>query len=93
MVVDEIGGQENRLTKRTIRRNLKTKIFKKGNKSEENDETCAICLKDFEEDENIGILSCQHQFHRDCLTNWLINKNSCPMCRATAIVLINNQIR
>lgn len=29
----------------------------------------------------VNLYECGHQFHVDCLQNWLKNKNTCPLCR------------
>jgi hypothetical protein len=51
---------------------------------------CPICREegneegeDDEDDKNSGWckLVCTHIFHRVCITNWLKNKNTCPLCR------------
>jgi hypothetical protein len=41
---------------------------------------CAICMEDVG---NKGVynLSCGHLFHNGCLDQWLLNNNTCPMCR------------
>ena len=47
-------------------------------------EQCAICLSD----ENLleGFLtSCNHQFHAECLQQWIAKQNSCPICRSSII--------
>ncbi|GAB2282627.1 hypothetical protein Dimus_017166 [Dionaea muscipula] len=47
---------------------------------------CTICLDDFEEGQNVGKLDCNHKFHFQCIKNWLLQKNSCPICKAPAAV-------
>jgi len=42
--------------------------------------TCTICFSPFEEGDKIGDLSCQHEFHVDCLKGWAQRKNACPLC-------------
>jgi len=45
---------------------------------------CAICLTDYKEGDKIcGSPNklCQHQFHRTCITKWLMKKEECPYCR------------
>ncbi|CAK75456.1 unnamed protein product (macronuclear) [Paramecium tetraurelia] len=44
--------------------------------------TCYICQEDFKEEEVELEMSCSHNFHKDCLTQWLKINNSCPVCRA-----------
>ena len=44
---------------------------------------CAICLLDFEVNEDARQLNCggRHKFHEICLFTWLENKRTCPKCR------------
>ncbi|KAM9175066.1 RING finger protein 122 isoform 2-T2 [Mergus octosetaceus] len=42
--------------------------------------TCAVCLEDFKAKEELGVLPCQHAFHRKCLVKWLEVRCVCPMC-------------
>ena len=46
---------------------------------------CAICMMAFEEDEEVTPLPCNpgHYFHSPCITRWLTENNTCPICRAT----------
>jgi ankyrin repeat protein len=47
-------------------------------------EQCAICLSH----ENLleGFMtSCNHQFHAECLQQWIAKHNSCPICRSSII--------
>ena len=47
-------------------------------------EQCAICLSD----ENLFkgyMTSCNHQFHAECLQQWISKHNTCPMCRSSII--------
>jgi hypothetical protein len=39
---------------------------------------CVICFEDF----NVGVrLPCSHMFHANCIQDWLLVGNSCPLCR------------
>ncbi|XP_051973240.1 RING finger protein 122-like isoform X1 [Xyrauchen texanus] len=42
--------------------------------------TCAVCLEDFRTKDELGVLPCQHTFHRRCLVKWLEVRRACPMC-------------
>ncbi|XP_010523766.1 PREDICTED: E3 ubiquitin-protein ligase RHA1B [Tarenaya hassleriana] len=46
-------------------------------------ESCAVCLYEFESEEEIRWLSnCRHIFHRTCLDRWLDHdQKTCPLCR------------
>lgn len=50
--------------------------------SDEPLETCSVCLED--NVENMGELSelsCKHNFHTNCIKEWLKNCMTCPLCR------------
>ncbi len=43
---------------------------------------CPVCMDDFEQDQEVRVLPCQHSFHPDCIDPWLLNvSGSCPLCR------------
>ncbi|RUS16079.1 hypothetical protein BC938DRAFT_476713, partial [Jimgerdemannia flammicorona] len=48
---------------------------------DEIDESCAICLGDYEPTEWIRILPCTHYFHKNCIDQWLLTDKSCPLCK------------
>jgi len=50
-------------------------------------ELCAICLLEFEQDEPIKQLPCNHFFHADCIEPWLIKRGDCPLCKRHIITL------
>ncbi|XP_037543525.1 E3 ubiquitin-protein ligase RNF43 [Nematolebias whitei] len=41
---------------------------------------CAICLEEFQEGQNLRIISCAHEFHRECVDPWLLQHRTCPLC-------------
>jgi len=41
--------------------------------------TCAICIDT--ENSQITLTSCRHTFHDDCLKEWMLSSNTCPICR------------
>ncbi|KAK4379565.1 hypothetical protein RND71_001427 [Anisodus tanguticus] len=61
--------------------------FKKGEGLVENTE-CAVCLSEFQEDENLRLLpKCSHAFHLPCIDTWLKSHPNCPLCRANVVSL------
>eukprot|EP00903_Cladosiphon_okamuranus_P007197 g6988.t1 len=42
------------------------------------EESCAICMTDFEADDEISVLPCDHAFHSVCIRKWLLMRNRCP---------------
>lgn len=51
---------------------------------------CAICLTRLRSGETIGDIPCGHVFHKDCLKDWLVRKNRCPICQQTGIARIRS---
>ncbi|QPG73036.1 hypothetical protein FOA43_000340 [Brettanomyces nanus] len=48
-------------------------------------ERCPICMIGYQEGDPGRKLKCKHAFHRECVDEWLINDNTCPICRAKAL--------
>ncbi|WVZ23201.1 hypothetical protein V8G54_001745 [Vigna mungo] len=50
-------------------------------------ETCAVCLTEFEKNDEIRRLAnCRHIFHRGCLDRWMgYDQKTCPLCRTPFI--------
>jgi len=43
---------------------------------------CSICLEDYNEEDKLRILKCEHGFHTECIDKWLLECNyKCPVCR------------
>ncbi|KAE9621463.1 hypothetical protein Lal_00042069 [Lupinus albus] len=42
---------------------------------------CAVCKDDIAVNDNAKILPCNHLYHSDCITPWLLSHDSCPLCR------------
>ena len=47
-------------------------------------ESCVICLSEFESGDALRLLPCGHRFHRKCVDNWLPKSKACPICRCNA---------
>uniref|UniRef100_A0A4W4FK20 RING finger protein 122 n=1 Tax=Electrophorus electricus TaxID=8005 RepID=A0A4W4FK20_ELEEL len=55
-------------------------------------QTCAVCLEDFRVKDELGVLPCQHAFHRRCVVKWLEVRCVCPMCNK-ALAGVSDQHR
>ncbi|KAI3971845.1 hypothetical protein MKW92_028592, partial [Papaver armeniacum] len=46
-----------------------------------NDETgiCTICQAEYERQERVSVLKCGYEYHTDCIRQWLMEKNFCPI--------------
>ncbi|KAM3390985.1 hypothetical protein ACQJBY_012565 [Aegilops geniculata] len=42
---------------------------------------CAVCLKEFEVDDKVTTMPCDHYFHQGCISEWLKVSCVCPLCR------------
>lgn len=43
---------------------------------------CTVCMVNFKEGEQLRLLPCMHQYHRQCIDHWLFNfSNNCPICQ------------
>ncbi|CDW55518.1 E3 ubiquitin-protein ligase Arkadia [Trichuris trichiura] len=45
------------------------------------EDKCSICLLEFERDDSIRTLRCNHFFHVRCIDRWLVINKKCPVCR------------
>ncbi|XP_030537851.2 probable E3 ubiquitin-protein ligase RHG1A isoform X2 [Rhodamnia argentea] len=50
-------------------------------------EACCICQELYNEGEGVGTLECGHDFHTDCIKQWLMHKNLCPICKMTGLTM------
>jgi hypothetical protein len=44
--------------------------------------TCMVCLSEFEVGEEVRVLPCGHVFHAPCIDEWLRRCTDCPICKA-----------
>nr|GEW09329.1 hypothetical protein [Tanacetum cinerariifolium] len=52
--------------------------------SQVKDSKCSICQEECKGDEDLGKLECGHYHHLDCIKQWLLRKNECPICKTVA---------
>ena len=46
------------------------------------DETCTICLDEFEAGDRLRYLPCGHAFHSKCILKWMTERSAtCPLCK------------
>ncbi|XP_051148837.1 E3 ubiquitin-protein ligase MBR1-like [Andrographis paniculata] len=46
---------------------------------------CSICQEKCRKYDEIGRLDCGHYHHVQCIKQWLLQKNQCPICKSAAI--------
>lgn len=48
-------------------------------------DSCCICLNDYEMDEEIQVLRCGHMFHCGCIKDWVTRAQNCPICKESVM--------
>ena len=47
-----------------------------------NNDRCPICYEDFNINESVIVLDCEHNYHNNCIKKWLCEcANTCPLCK------------
>ncbi|XP_004503318.1 uncharacterized protein [Cicer arietinum] len=49
--------------------------------SDQVDKKCSICQEEYEVDDKLGRLNCDHLYHFQCIQQWVAHKNFCPVCK------------
>ncbi|XP_078151376.1 putative E3 ubiquitin-protein ligase ZFP1 isoform X2 [Carex rostrata] len=83
-----IGDVKTGLSKDFILNNLRTHLHKVGVSSDSDaswNDTCIICQGGYDAKDCIGTLDCGHMYHSDCIKEWLVLKNVCPICKKVAL--------
>ncbi|WJX48123.1 RING-type E3 ubiquitin transferase [Trifolium repens] len=66
----------------TIEKYPKILIGESGRLLKPNDNTCSICLSEYQPKETLrSIPECNHYFHVACIDEWLKMNGTCPICR------------
>lgn len=59
--------------------------------AKEIDNSCPICL-DKLENEYANVDACGHRFHLQCIKNWSVVQNTCPLCNARFVSIVTHAI-
>jgi E3 ubiquitin-protein ligase RNF115/126 len=68
-------------TSKSFLEKLPLKTWNKDACANEKHTDCAICLSEYETNDQVISLPCSHAFHKDCGMPWLVEHNVCPTCR------------
>ncbi|KAE8777992.1 E3 ubiquitin ligase BIG BROTHER-related protein [Hordeum vulgare] len=88
---DRIGSVSTALSEEQLAKCLSRVVYKQANPAPEvsrpvvDDVKCSICQEEYTEDEEVGRMKCEHQYHVSCIQEWLRQKNWCPICKASAV--------
>lgn len=55
-------------------------LKKPSSKLNEEEPHCSICLGEYEDDEKLLKLPCEHVYHDECINSWCSNHTRCPLC-------------
>ncbi|KAK8948504.1 RING-H2 finger protein ATL65 [Platanthera zijinensis] len=97
---EQIGVVKTGLSEEFIINNLKISThvpqgtalsLEPSSRSSMENETCSICQVEYEEDEIIGTLDCGHAYHGECVKQWLLIKNLCPICKTSALATMDRR--
>jgi hypothetical protein len=87
---EESNGKKQKILKNNIfeqsMRSLRKVMGIQGvsNSSLYSPKVCPICMEPYKAGDEIAWSKneeCHHAFHLDCILNWLMNNDECPMCR------------
>ncbi|KAL5788290.1 hypothetical protein ACOSP7_005239 [Xanthoceras sorbifolium] len=83
---ERIGDVKTGLTEESVMKLLKQKKYMSTEKETPPDqEPCCVCQEEYADGDDLGTLDCGHDFHTDCIKQWLMQKNLCPICKTTAL--------
>ncbi|CAM8894910.1 unnamed protein product [Rhodiola kirilowii] len=83
---EHIGDVNTGLSEKSIRKNMKQhKYVCVATPNSTDVEPCCVCQEDFFPDDDLGKLDCGHDFHVQCIKQWLLLKNLCPICKTTGL--------
>ncbi|KAF7070930.1 hypothetical protein CFC21_076361 [Triticum aestivum] len=87
---EQIGDVNTGLPERYIHQNLRVHQYvvpraARGSDQSVEKDACIICQEEFEARDLVGTLDCGHKYHEACIKQWLMVKNLCPICKATAL--------
>ncbi|KAG7020582.1 putative E3 ubiquitin-protein ligase RHG1A, partial [Cucurbita argyrosperma subsp. argyrosperma] len=80
---ERIGNVNTGLSEETIVARLKRTKHVNAPEPQVEEEPCCVCQEEYKEGEDIGMLDCGHKFHTQCIKQWLMQKNICPICKTT----------
>ncbi|KAK1350264.1 Ring finger domain-containing protein [Hamiltosporidium tvaerminnensis] len=55
--------------------------YKDNGEIRKQDANCSICLNDYNTNDKIKVLPCNHHFHQTCIDEWFNVDDICPLCK------------
>ena len=72
--------QEKRLIDVARELNIEKEKFDPNKETHKEFCSCRVCLEDYKEGDELGMLPCKHFFHYNCIQEWGKRKPNCPYC-------------
>lgn len=82
LALGEVVGTESRGLSADTIASLPSIRYKSGSNQNGTNESCVICRVDYEDGDDLILLSCKHSYHPECINNWLKINKACPVCSA-----------
>ncbi|CAL0319053.1 unnamed protein product [Lupinus luteus] len=82
---ERIGNVSTGLSEETILKLLKQKKYVAETGPQLDAEPCCVCQENYSDGDDIGTLNCGHDFHSNCIKQWLMHKNLCPICKNASL--------
>ncbi|CAI9115804.1 OLC1v1016805C1 [Oldenlandia corymbosa var. corymbosa] len=82
---ERIGNVNTGLAEEIILKQLKQRKHARKKSEDVETEPCCICQEEYINGDQLGTLDCGHDFHAECIKQWLTHKNLCPICKTTGL--------
>mmetsp|Transcript_3588 Transcript_3588/g.10562 ORF Transcript_3588/g.10562 Transcript_3588/m.10562 type:complete len:382 (-) Transcript_3588:302-1447(-) len=80
--LDEAASSPQKATSKTFLDTLKRAASAVCEEDINRQQCCPVCDEALNLSEVVIRLACKHVFHESCITPWLTNHNTCPICRS-----------
>lgn len=50
---------------------------------------CSVCLCQYENMDAVVVLPCFHFYHQQCITEWLVRNDACPLCKQRVSIMLS----
>lgn len=80
-LAERLGDVKSRGMKDEDISKLPTRRYRQKSSDKDSVDECRVCLNGYKTGDTLALLSCKHEYHKDCIKEWLKRNASCPICR------------